>query len=84
MKENEAPEKVYLFENPISGTPDDRWLSKRSDDEDIEYTRSDAFIEKAVQYLKDHKDEIETEDNGIAGWIPDKFIEEFVKYMKGE
>ena len=42
-----APEKIYIFENPISGTPDDRWLSKRSDEKDIEYTRTDAFIEKA-------------------------------------
>lgn len=42
----EAPEKIYIFENPITGTPDDRWLSKRSDDEDIEYTRTDAFKEK--------------------------------------
>jgi hypothetical protein len=46
MKANETPEKIYLFENPISGTPDDRWLSKRSDENDIEYIRTDAFIEK--------------------------------------
>jgi hypothetical protein len=53
MKAN-APEKLYLFENPISGTPDDRWLSKRSDDNDIEYTRTDAFIEKACEWLSKH------------------------------
>ena len=47
MKANEAPEKIYLFENPISNEPDYRWLSKRSGDEDIEYTRTDALIEKA-------------------------------------
>lgn len=47
MKANEAPERIYLFENPITETPDDRWLSKRSDEGDIEYTRTDAFIEKA-------------------------------------
>jgi hypothetical protein len=46
MKANETPEKIYLFENPISCTPDDRWLSKRSDENDIEYIRTDAFIEK--------------------------------------
>lgn len=50
---------------------------------DVEYTRTDAFIEKAVQYLKDHKEEVETEDNGIVGWISDCFIKDFVKYMKG-
>ena len=54
MKANEAPEKIYLFENPISGTPDDRWLSKRSDDEDVEYVRKDAFIEEVCKYLQEN------------------------------
>ena len=45
----EVPEKIYLFENPISNTPDDRWLSKRSDENDIEYIRKDAFIGKAKE-----------------------------------
>jgi hypothetical protein len=49
-----APEKIYLFENPITETPDDRWLSKRSDEYDIEYARTDAFIEKAEKYLQEH------------------------------
>ena len=53
MKAN-APEKIYLFENPISGTPDDRWLSKRSDENDIEYTRADVFIEKVYTWLKNY------------------------------
>ena len=34
----ESPEKIYLFENPIDGTPDYRWLSKRSCSDDVEYT----------------------------------------------
>lgn len=69
MKANEAPEKIYIFENPISGTPDDRWLSKRSDDEDIEYTRTDAFIEKATFFIQQH-------------WIWNtKMIEDFKTYM---
>ncbi len=45
----EAPEKIYLFENYISDTLDDRWLSKRSDENDIEYIRKDAFIKKACE-----------------------------------
>lgn len=32
----EANEKIYLFENPIDNTPDDRWLSKRYCKDDIE------------------------------------------------
>jgi len=52
MKASEAPEKIYLFENPIDGGPDYRWLSKKSSDEDIEYVRKDAFIKKACDFLK--------------------------------
>ena len=49
MKANEAPEKIYLFENPINNEPDYRWLSKRSGNEDIEYIRTDAFIKRAKE-----------------------------------
>lgn len=45
---------------------------------------NDALIKKAVEYLKEHKEDVETEDNGIAGWIPDCFIEKFRNYMEGE
>ena len=68
--EANAPEKIYLFENPVSSTPDDRWLSKRSCNDDIEYTRTDAFIEKATSYIQQH-------------WIWNtKMIEDFKKYME--
>jgi hypothetical protein len=42
------------------------------------------LIQEAVEWLKEHKEAVETEDNGIMGWIPDYFIEDFKKYMKGE
>ena len=42
------------------------------------------FIKAAVEWLKEHKEAVETEDNGIAGWIPDYFIEDFKKYMEEE
>jgi hypothetical protein len=72
MKVMEAPEKIYLFENPIDGTPDYRWLSKRSCSDDVEYIRTDAFIEKATSYIQQH-------------WIWNtKMIEDFKNYMKGE
>ena len=72
MKANEAPEKIYLFENPIDETPDYRWLSKKSCDEDIEYTRTDAFVEKACAWLENNL-------QGIAGGSI--YIEDFRKYM---
>lgn len=85
MRANEAPEKIYLFENPISGTPDDRWLSKRSDENDIEYIRFDTFIEKACRWLKNNADNYTWYDEmeGESG-MTDEFVDEFANYMKGE
>lgn len=84
MKANEAPEKVYLFKNPITETPDDRWLSKRSCNDDIEYVRKDAVIEKAVKFMEkiDDVDEYSwyNEEEHAAG-ITEKCIEDFKKYM---
>ena len=88
MKVNEAPEKLYLFEDPISGTPDYRWLSKRNDDNDIEYTRTDAFIEKAVNYLNCNlSGVVAIKDGNITQGLlrtKSEFIEDFKKFMKGE
>ena len=57
----EAPEKIYLFENLIDNTPDYRWISsKKSSDEDIEYTRTDAFIERVINFLNYKLDDIVT------------------------
>jgi hypothetical protein len=80
-----APEKIYLFENPITETPDDRWLSKRSGDTDIEYTRTDVFIEKVCKCV----------EHLLSGYIirnfnfgdsyeMDTLIEDVKEYMKGE
>lgn len=65
MEVNEAPEKIYLFENPVSETPDDRWLSKRSGDTDVEYTRTDAFIEKAWEWIEDNMLSSNQQDNSL-------------------
>ncbi len=73
----EAPENIYLFENPIDGTSDYRWLSKRSCSDDVEYTRTDAFIEKAISWLKE-------QDEMIGVSFQDDFLERFKNYMKGE
>jgi hypothetical protein len=47
-----------------------------------EYTRTDAFVKKACEFLKEHREEVRTEDNGIMGWIEDCFIENFKKYLE--
>ncbi len=72
-----APKKIYLFENPIDGTPDYRWLSKRSCSDDIEYIRKDAFIEKAYAFL-------ETYPHMFFGVLRSDVIEDFKKYMEEE
>lgn len=40
------------------------------------------FIDKACEWLIEHKEAVETEDNGIMGWIPDYFIEDFRRAME--
>jgi len=45
-----APEKIY-----IDVSLDSAWgMSKRSYDNEVEYTRTDAFIEKACEWLKEN------------------------------
>jgi len=39
-------------------------------------------VELCCEWIKEHKEEVETEDNGIIGWIPDYFIKDFKKYME--
>lgn len=81
MKTNKAPEKIYLTENPITEEPDYMWFSQRTCDNDIEYARTDAFIEKACKWIKDN----------ITYIHPRKGTEEcmfnlitFKDYMRGE
>ena len=41
----------------------------------------EEVIKKACQYIREHRFYVDTEDNGIAGWIPERFIEDFKEYM---
>lgn len=72
-----APEKIYLFENPIYGTPDDGWLCKRSCNDDVEYTRTDVFIEKACDAYCRLCDTKECFNIGECNWV-----EKFRKRLK--
>ena len=78
----EAPKKLYLFENPIDGTPDYRWLSKRSCSDDVEYVRTDAFIEKATGWLEDHiYENLKINKTWNEADYDPKLIWDFKKYM---
>jgi hypothetical protein len=70
MKAN-APKKIYLQEPTIVRT-------QKMYDNDIEYTRTDAFIERASEWL----DNFYNEDTN--SYLIDEDIESFIDYMEGE
>lgn len=80
MKENNAPDKIYLTKN-LLGELRDGWNALPSNNFiNIEYTRTDvfdAFIEKAKEWLKLY---ILNHDNIDVYQIG----EDFKNYMKGE
>lgn len=85
MKTNEAPEKIYVDAN-------ENWhkiytaFTEKAKGNDIEYTRTDAFIEKALVYLIE-KFYFNNELYGIVSTdfnAMEEMYEDFKKYMKGE
>lgn len=53
MKANEAPEKIYVDANEDWHRTYTAFTEKAKGD-DIEYTRTDAFIEKVYNWLKNY------------------------------
>lgn len=80
MKANEAPEKIYVkITHPISDKYTE--IIAFEDGNGIEYTRTDAFIEKACEWLsKNSPDYI----NYFISHDFGKFVEDFRKAQKGE
>lgn len=74
MKENEAPEKLYYA--PYGDIREDHPIT----DNDIEYIRTDAFIEKACDYLQKNIWRIIYEEAEFR----QRFVTDFENYMKGE
>ena len=78
----EAPEKIWI--NPPIDLPK---LNGVIDKDSIQYTRTDAFIEKAVEFMEkiDDVDEYSwyNEEEHASG-ITEKCIEDFKNYIKGE
>jgi hypothetical protein len=86
MKANEAPEKIFLHPD-IGGREFIRpWLKTRASQEIVEYTRTDAFIEKALAYLNEkfyfNNLHYAVENNTFN--CMEEMFEDFEKYMKGE
>lgn len=74
MKANEAPEKIYL-----------NWVNYPLEEMQVEYTRTDAFIEKAVNFFEEYLVEEDCKF-GHAEWIElkSKFesIDDFIRAFK--
>ena len=81
MKANEAPEKIYV---PTTGDELHYHMACPNNEfqESIEYTRTDAFIEKTEKFLKSYRRETHDKTGYIPGIVDDKMIEDFKKYMK--
>ena len=84
MKTNEAPENIYVHvrANKELGTT---WHGKKITNSDIEYVRTDAFIEKAVKWIEEinkhhyimrYSDSCEPPLSELTEW--------FKNYIKGE
>lgn len=75
----EAPEKVYLEKiYPDNGILPNG-LNYNQGINDIEYIRTDAFIEKAADYIANNM-----RCDGYTLQTKVKFIKDFKNYMKGE
>ena len=60
-------------------------MCERYHESDIEYTRTDAFIEKACEWLKENcKDYIIVDIDDKYEGIDGLFLDDFKKYMEGE
>lgn len=79
MKANEAPEKLYLSKNIYS-----TYLYQIPDPDDdtaVEYTRTDAFIEKARKWFEMQNEGVDSDGNYKCDMTD---FEDFRKYMEGE
>lgn len=79
MKENEAPEKLYLSNN-IYGTYISYQEPDPDDESNIEYTRTDAFIEKATAWLSKHAIKYYFNSSKFLG--TDELVEDFKIAMR--
>jgi hypothetical protein len=85
MKADEAPEKLYLHPT-AKGNVGASWLTFPLTNEDIEYIRKDAFINKVANYLNyvlNDRVEIKTLGTMIPSLLTKgEFVEDFKKYME--
>ena len=81
-----APEKIYIddFGSELSFD----WHKEHCYEKDIEYIRTDVFIEKALKFLDgcipDYIDLKHTNVDTFMDVDNERFIKDFINHMKGE
>ncbi len=86
MKANEIPERIYISLIPsISGGYVYTTVNKDFPNA-VEYTRTDAFIEKALSWLKNHYRDYMHNPTGkkLEAFFGIDMCNDFENYMKGE
>ena len=92
MKANEAPEKIYIQSFNVREEDvkfdkskmffDDVWTEEPElEQENIEYTRTDAFIEKARKWFEEQNEWLDLDGNRHCNM---ESFEDFRNYMIGE
>ena len=82
----EAPEKIYIddFGSELSFD----WHKEHCYEKDIEYIRTDAFIEKSLKFLDgcipDYIDLKHTNVDTFMDVNNERFIKDFINHIKGE
>ena len=86
MKANEAPEKIYLEWYRVGDKKYREWvITPKTNNKPIQYVRTDTFIEKACEWIKEfnnhhyimrYSDSCEPPLSEVTEW--------FKNYMKGE
>ena len=74
-----APEKIYLYPYSTDGIYE---VETKPLEGTIEYTHTDAFIEKAKNWLDEHICDYECEPMGEYPRLA--MLDDFETYMKGE
>ena len=84
----EAPEKIYLYPSDRAGEEyEDEWGTFPWGEDYVEYTRTDAFVEKACEYWYQYNRDIVKKHNARAVLSCSEFtvnVEGFRKYIEGE
>ena len=83
MKANEAPEKIWMSEDTEA-----IWVTNPHSTKFIEYTRTDAIIERAANWLRTHSEadyfELIPDYNycGAGNLNKKRMLEDFKKHIK--